>query len=136
MTFQSRISCEAEALSACRCMRVSLCHRVTESPALEESEFTLYSNLLNPLTTPTYTVLESLLPQWTGCDYSLDFNSSFRIVPSVKNFILADANGSHVIKMYKVAKKEFVIEVCGIEISPIQVLTIAIACIDRKLCTQ
>lgn len=82
--------------------------------------------------------LESIEPQWAGDgEYCLDFHSSVPIVASVKNFILRKPDGSTLVKMYKVRRGKFIIEVMsGISLLPIQVFAIAISSIDRKVCTQ
>lgn len=112
--YECRVFSDADDLGPCRRMRVSL---------------------------PNGSDLKSVEPEWVGGQYTLDFGSSVAIMASVKNFIISDSNNGTVMKMYKLSKNEFFIQVtpggCYIEmLLPVQVFAIALSSIDRKICTQ
>ena len=139
--FESRVTSDAANLGPCRRLRAVLFegnrHR-GESELGTVDSFLFDDDVTGGGSTGHSIELESMEPQLAGNgEYCLDFQSSVPIVASVKNFILRKPDGSTIVKMYKVRRGEFMIEVTsGISLLPIQVFAIAISSIDRKICTQ
>ena len=80
--------------------------------------------------------LSSLEPTKTLNGYCLDFESTFNVVPSVKNFVLVTPVGQRVISLCKIDKDEYELSIMGGFICALYGFAIACASIDTKLCTQ
>jgi hypothetical protein len=88
---------------------------------------------------PTHTARPSVItsvPPTRGDNgvYTLDFGSP-GVLPSVRNFQLETSEGTKVFQFYKRGPNEFGVE-WSPAMSPAEVMSLCVASIETKLCTQ
>ena len=141
--FENRITSNQDNLGPCRRFAatifpktsefvpsLNLQHKQAGSTATCES-FDIFSDSI--LTSLRLSTLE---PTKGPNGYCLDFESAFRVTPSVHNFILTSALGDKVLSLCKIDKNEFELFLVGGFICPLHAFVIATASLDTKLCTQ